>query len=71
MDNLLTKSRVSAFSTFVQVFPSHTSYNSFVFQVVENLPTLHEVKAYVQKSLSSIRNDHLRALNPTPYKVCF
>eukprot|EP00794_Sanderia_malayensis_P011772 gene11772-12989_t len=38
-------------------------------QIVEKLPSLQEIKKYVQESLASIRNDHLRPLNPTPYKV--
>lgn len=33
------------------------------------IPTLEDVRAQVQKSLSALRQDHLRHLNPTPYKV--
>ena len=32
-------------------------------------PTLTELRDYVQASLARVRNDHLRATNPTPYKV--
>lgn len=35
----------------------------------QQVPTLEEVKARVQESLSALRQDHLRHLNPTPYKV--
>eukprot|EP01111_Echinosteliopsis_oligospora_P009632 TRINITY_DN2857_c0_g1_i1.p1 TRINITY_DN2857_c0_g1~~TRINITY_DN2857_c0_g1_i1.p1 ORF type:complete len:573 (-),score=143.86 TRINITY_DN2857_c0_g1_i1:25-1743(-) len=31
--------------------------------------SLSESRAYCQQQIKSIRNDHLRALNPTPYKV--
>lgn len=34
-----------------------------------NLPSLHELKAYVQAQLGMLREDHLRHMNPTPYKV--
>ena len=33
------------------------------------MPTLTEVRANVKKSLSQIRPDIKRLLNPTPYKV--
>eukprot|EP00794_Sanderia_malayensis_P011771 gene11771-12988_t len=38
-------------------------------KIVKKLPSLQEVKKYVQESLALIRDDHLRPLNPTPYKV--
>jgi nicotinate phosphoribosyltransferase len=35
------------------------------------LPGLEEIRKKVQTSLDSLRNDHKRNLNPTPYKVFF
>lgn len=32
--------------------------------------TLEQVRDKVQQSLRTLRNDHRRTLNPTPYKVC-
>jgi len=34
-----------------------------------SLRTLIEIKQYVLKQLNMLREDHLRALNPTPYKI--
>ncbi len=33
------------------------------------LPTWREVRDYAEEELKSLRDDHLRNLNPTPYKV--
>eukprot|EP00850_Spirogloea_muscicola_P017501 SM000151S01489 [mRNA] locus=s151:168366:172241:+ [translate_table: standard] len=37
--------------------------------VAEQLPSLEEVRATCARQLAAVRPDHLRALNPTPYKV--
>lgn len=38
-------------------------------EICETLPSLLEIKHKVQESLKSLRQDHKRNLNPTPYKV--
>uniref|UniRef100_D3TNW0 Nicotinate phosphoribosyltransferase n=1 Tax=Glossina morsitans morsitans TaxID=37546 RepID=D3TNW0_GLOMM len=38
-------------------------------KITQKLPTLELVREKVQKSLKTLRNDHKRTLNPTPYKV--
>eukprot|EP00118_Oscarella_pearsei_P023047 m.271258 g.271258 ORF g.271258 m.271258 type:complete len:282 (+) comp40550_c0_seq4:1538-2383(+) len=38
-------------------------------QICERLPSLPEIRHYVQESLKTLRQDHKRHLNPTPYKV--
>ena len=35
----------------------------------EPLPTITEIRQQVQRSLKTLRQDHKRSLNPTPYKV--
>jgi len=33
------------------------------------LPAIDEIKKYCQSQITSMREDHMRPLNPTPYKV--
>ncbi len=40
-----------------------------IWQICQPLPTLNEIRAYVQQGICSIRPDIKRELNPTPYKV--
>lgn len=38
-------------------------------KLVKELPSIHESRKYVLEQLGNFRSDHLRQLNPTPYKV--
>ena len=38
-------------------------------KIAQNMPTLVEIRQNVQESLRTLRQDHKRSLNPTPYKV--
>lgn len=38
-------------------------------KVVEDLPTIHDIKKLCEDEISRMRIDHVRLLNPTPYKV--
>ena len=54
--------------------PSLTSFlHSFLTnrQICSPMPPLKEVQDRVKNSLKVFRQDHLRGLNPTPYKVSF
>lgn len=35
----------------------------------DNYPTMDEIRQTVQDNLRTLRQDHKRSLNPTPYKV--
>ena len=49
---------------------TNTDLDCFVAtQVCQDLPTLEGLRSHAQQSLSQLRTDHKRALNPTPYKV--
>jgi len=38
-------------------------------RVTKPSPSLDEIRNYVSEQISTFRSDHLRWLNPTPYKV--
>ncbi|CAF1424441.1 unnamed protein product [Rotaria magnacalcarata] len=38
-------------------------------QIQHALPTWHEVRTFAQQQIETLRKDHRRNLNPTPYKV--
>ncbi|CAI5448143.1 unnamed protein product [Caenorhabditis angaria] len=37
--------------------------------LTQELPKLDQIKKHVKESIKSLRQDHRRYLNPTPYKV--
>lgn len=55
------------------VIPTHVELLYKIYwkdgKIVQQLPTLEQVREKVQISLKTLRNDHKRTLNPTPYKV--
>ncbi|XP_065356909.1 nicotinate phosphoribosyltransferase isoform X2 [Calliphora vicina] len=55
------------------VIPSHVESLYKIYwqngKICQPLPTLEQVRERVQMSLKTLRNDHKRTLNPTPYKV--
>ncbi|XP_018787575.1 PREDICTED: nicotinate phosphoribosyltransferase isoform X4 [Bactrocera latifrons] len=55
------------------VIPSHVELLYKVYwkdgKITQQLPTLEQVREKVKISLKTLRNDHKRTLNPTPYKV--
>lgn len=38
-------------------------------EIKQTLPPLKEIRAYAREQLGQLRRDHVRELNPTPYKV--
>ena len=38
-------------------------------EIKEKLPTLKEIRKYAKTQINQLRKDHVRDLNPTPYKV--
>ena len=57
-----------AYVTPARVLPLHKCYFKHG-KICQDLPSLHKLKERCEESLQNIRNDHKRALNPTPYKV--
>lgn len=55
------------------VIPTHVESLYKIYwqngKICQQLPTLEQVRERVQVSLKTLRNDHKRTLNPTPYKV--
>ncbi|VDL92953.1 unnamed protein product [Schistocephalus solidus] len=58
---------------FVEIIPSSIRKLHMVVwkdgKVVCNVPSFEEIRSRVKQSLAELRPDHLRQLNPTPYKV--
>ena len=38
-------------------------------KVLEPLPSIHDIKKFCANEIKTMRPDHVRLLNPTPYKV--
>lgn len=55
-----------SYSTFN---PSDTSIRSASVSMRAEFVPLSELRAFTKKQLASIRDDHKRPLNPTPYKA--
>lgn len=49
------------------IVPLHHSV--WTGKLVYDFPNLSEIRQYVIEQLASFRKDHLRSLNPTPYKI--
>jgi len=57
-----------AYVTPSMVVPLHQCYWD-CGKVVGELPPLHQTRAYALEQVATLREDHVRPLNPTPYKV--
>ena len=65
----VTPTRVQPLHQLVWDGPVHGVKGAEV-NVLEGYPSLAEVRAHVAQELQRFREDHLRRLNPTPYKMC-
>lgn len=57
----------SCYVTPSRVEPLHTCV--WDGKLTEPFPSMNEVRARVAEQLATFRQDHLRRLNPTPYKL--
>ena len=57
--------------TYYENFVSFIFFLKVVWEngKVSDMPTLDEIRENVKESLRTLRQDHKRSLNPTPYKV--
>ncbi|CAD6193574.1 unnamed protein product [Caenorhabditis auriculariae] len=51
-----------------RVEPLHLTYWE-QGKILQELPSLNDIRGVVETSIKQLRNDHRRYLNPTPYKV--
>ncbi|CAF1516544.1 unnamed protein product [Didymodactylos carnosus] len=60
--------KVRAFVTPVSILNLHKLYWADN-EIKIPLPSLEEIRLYAKNQIESVRKDHKRDLNPTPYKV--
>ena len=63
------KSKVKSLECFWDTLYIHSEQVVWENGTVSEMPTLDQIRDNVKESLRTLRQDHKRSLNPTPYKV--